>query len=421
MKRHIRILIDVCLVLCLLAIVLITLSGGYRGEVLGLSISASSPFGAIRLILLLLLLRAAVALKGAELTLMLVSLLVALVLAELALRFWDAPITRHQLVQIHRASSVSGWELIPGASGVGNTGALYRINSVGCRDREYSVNKTPGTLRMVVLGDSFTFGMGVDLEHSYAKQLERLLQERGDRVEVINCGVIGHNMWQHRATLESRAWGYGPDLVVLGLYQDDLQASVPPAETREPGYAGHNPFAKTGASHWRHKSRLYNTLRNLEDLLKYHFRSHFGADHVRSIDERRMAIESGNANGLYYRIMSGQLAPGRYAQFQPALGEFAASVQKRGARLLVVLIPDAVQLNEPRLQESNRVIAAAATAIGVPFVDLTGLLERQPHPEDLYLFPDDAHNNPRGLGVIAAGIAESLKRHGLLPTNDRDI
>ena len=48
------------------------------------------------------------------------------------------------------------------------------------------------------------------------------------------------------------------------------------------------------------------------------------------------------------------------------------------------------------------------------FLDLTPILEEQPDPQSLYLFPDDAHNNPKGLGIIAKGIADGLYVHGLL-------
>ena len=64
------------------------------------------------------------------------------------------------------------------------------INSLGLRDREIGPKK-PGTFRIVAIGDSFTYGWGVELEQAWIKQLEQNLLKAGYDVEVINCGKPG--------------------------------------------------------------------------------------------------------------------------------------------------------------------------------------------------------------------------------------
>ena len=85
-------------------------------------------------------------------------------MAEGILRIWDPPLAQPSLVQIHRPSNVDDWELIPRAFGVGEEGEVIQINSAGMRDREYSVEKPAASKRIAALGDSFTFGMAVELE-----------------------------------------------------------------------------------------------------------------------------------------------------------------------------------------------------------------------------------------------------------------
>ncbi|MGH8558026.1 MAG: SGNH/GDSL hydrolase family protein [Methylococcales bacterium] len=269
------------------AIGLIFFYGGYQGQIFGFSVSAKTPAGPIKLLFAFLLLRALVVLKIADFLFLAFSIILSMLLAEGILRVWNAPITKFQLAQIHRPSPTAQWDLIPGATAVANSGATYRINSRGCRDNEYSAKKPDGVFRILALGDSFTFGMGVEAEDTYPDRLEQILRNKGYSVEVINCAVIGYDMWQHKVGLKEKTLSYHPDLITLGIFVNDLTRPYPPPELNKPGYRGINPFAKHGVKIWLHNSYLYNTIRNTEDLLKFRFRARFGAKYLRGIAERR--------------------------------------------------------------------------------------------------------------------------------------
>src|SRR5205823_1433580 len=75
-------------------------------------------------------------------------------------------------------------------------------NALGLRERDLSVAKRPGTIRILCLGDSFTFGM-TPLDQSWPKILERRLQRRfpGRSLEVINAGVPRYSTYQELAWL----------------------------------------------------------------------------------------------------------------------------------------------------------------------------------------------------------------------------
>lgn len=49
----------------------------------------------------------------------------------------------------------------------------YFINSLGYRDREFTIEKPSDTYRIAVVGDSVTFGVGVELEETFVKGIER--------------------------------------------------------------------------------------------------------------------------------------------------------------------------------------------------------------------------------------------------------
>jgi len=97
--------------------------------------------------------------------------------------------------------------------------ASVKTNSLGLRDKEYSVQKPENTFRVAVIGGSFTFGSGVEIENTYHSRLEdRLNNESEDlRYEFINFGVSGYTMRNKLATLKYKVLDYNPDLVLFVL------------------------------------------------------------------------------------------------------------------------------------------------------------------------------------------------------------
>ncbi|MBW2118508.1 MAG: SGNH/GDSL hydrolase family protein, partial [Deltaproteobacteria bacterium] len=79
---------------------------------------------------------------------------------------------------------------------------------------------------------------------------------------------------------------------------------------------------------------------------------------------------------------------------------------------LVIMIPDSVQLNEPDMQAVNRFVEQVCGEVGVPFIDMTPVLEAEDDHPSLYLFPIDAHNSPKGLKLIAKSIADYIMEIG---------
>jgi lysophospholipase L1-like esterase len=104
------------------------------------------------------------------------------------------------------------------------------INSLGFRDREYSLSKPDGVFRILVLGDSVTFGFCTDtqslaLDDIFPKVLERRFDARASnqapRVEVINLAVSGYDTVQEAEFLRTKGLELQPDLVVVAYCLND--------------------------------------------------------------------------------------------------------------------------------------------------------------------------------------------------------
>jgi len=120
---------------------------------------------------------------------------------------------------------ILGWELKPGhrdASPDCSISFPY-VNADGLRDREHTVEKPAGRLRIAVIGDSVVLGLGLcALDELIAPTLERVLG-RSD-VEVLGVGMTGYNTRAEVELLRTKVLKYAPDLVVLVFVDNDFQS-----------------------------------------------------------------------------------------------------------------------------------------------------------------------------------------------------
>jgi hypothetical protein len=96
------------------------------------------------------------------------------------------------------------------------TEKTIRINSLGFRDKERSAEKPEGVYRIIILGESNTFGPSVNNGDTYPAVLERLLNEKyPSKFEVWNAGISTYTMSQKVAYAEEIIEKYDPDLLIF--------------------------------------------------------------------------------------------------------------------------------------------------------------------------------------------------------------
>ena len=130
-------------------------------------------------------------------------------------------------------------------------GVPVHINSLELRDpREYPLPKRSNTVRILVLGDSVTFGHGSVYETTYPYLLEQRLKRWRPDVDwqVWNAAVPGYNTSQELAHLLEVGDRFHPDLVVVGFFENDLIDNHP---VRRPGHV-HSIAARVLSAARRH-------------------------------------------------------------------------------------------------------------------------------------------------------------------------
>ncbi|NEQ41563.1 MAG: SGNH/GDSL hydrolase family protein [Okeania sp. SIO3I5] len=115
----------------------------------------------------------------------------------------------------HRAN-VSGWS-------INEEGKAYlEFNNYGLRGPKITKAKPENTLRIAVLGDSFTSAVQVSYKQTFVgvmqKELKKCTNFKGKKVQVINFGVNGYGTAQQLLTLREKVWDFQPDIVLLAFF-----------------------------------------------------------------------------------------------------------------------------------------------------------------------------------------------------------
>lgn len=96
-----------------------------------------------------------------------------------------------------------------------------RYNSLGLRELEPAQIFNDSTLRIIVLGDSYTEGLGVIYDSSFVRHLERLLRAQQIPVSFFNAGNAGVDPIFAFSLLRDKLAGFQPDIVIITINPSD--------------------------------------------------------------------------------------------------------------------------------------------------------------------------------------------------------
>jgi lysophospholipase L1-like esterase len=148
-----------------------------------------------------------------------------LLLAEGAIRVW----AYYFRTTYERYNLMTGrFELVPNIKFTERDGEEFLINSKGFVGEEFNETPSPGTRRIISIGDSCTFTVGL-WRRAYPNVLQGLLNESSPsrRFEVINAGIEGFNSTSALARLKEELLRYRPDLVTIYIGWNDLMKENP--------------------------------------------------------------------------------------------------------------------------------------------------------------------------------------------------
>jgi hypothetical protein len=154
----------------------------------------------------------------------LLSFLVAFALAEVAVRLISPQsVGPKQFAFTPELGAIP----VPHQHGVENSPGVYRFtyhnNSLGWRGRREYREAKQTDYRVLFLGDSFTYGVGVNDDQTFAALVEKALRADLMSVEVINAGCPGKGTDYELKLFQTLGRKFHSDLTVLGFYPNDFQ------------------------------------------------------------------------------------------------------------------------------------------------------------------------------------------------------
>ena len=161
----------------------------------------------------------------------LISFFSLLVVTEIVLRFL-APIAISNVGFLHTPNGLRfGWGFEPyGLVRIEDpdTGTISsdRVNNMGWRDRDRTYKNPNNAFRVLLLGDSTTFGFIVPKKKTYAWILEDRMRVEGMNVEILNISYPGWSTSQELEALEKEGMKYRPDMVIVNFVGNDISDNV---------------------------------------------------------------------------------------------------------------------------------------------------------------------------------------------------
>jgi len=156
-------------------------------------------------------------------TLTAASIVIALLICEGIVRILGLGGTALTRGMLHQYDPEAGWRCYPNLDAryslPGSFNVRVRCNSRGLRDSDKGYTKPPGTRRILVLGDSFMWGYGVENNEMFSTVLQGLVPGS----ETINFGVNGYSTVQEFVRLETEGLRYEPDVTALVFVWNDLE------------------------------------------------------------------------------------------------------------------------------------------------------------------------------------------------------
>jgi len=304
-----------------------------------------------------------------------ISILLGLGALEIALRLKNSAMTNYDIEMWRYSKELKVRSENPALGHVHLKSRSAVLQSVVIRTNEWGLRGGPqaqydkATRRILFLGGSITLGWGVHEEDTVTVRLQRMLQAKGEKVEVLNGGVGNYNAQRYVERFFQELKGLNPDDIVVQFFLRD-------AEYLDPGrdnFILRN--SQLAVTTWIAASRLLN--RTGEASLYDHY------------------------VGVYKESEPG------YGAMRESLKKLAEYARQNNIRIYLAMTPDVHNLKDYQFEFVHQRMKIIADEFGYQYVDLLPAF-RGLSPKEVWAMPGDPHPNSLGHKLMAEAILPIL-------------
>lgn len=297
----------------------------------------------------------------------------------------------------------------------------YAINAEGFRDSTARpAVRSPGTLRVLLLGDSFTFGQGVEYEETWPALAGAELARRSPgQVELINAAMQGLDTRSELILLRRLAGRLDMDAVVLGFLINDLYTNVPLDRSGGP-HRGTAAAEESAESEPAWSDIRQSVFRRAADIRTFHLLTLARRAIIASDAAYVSLYLAAPARGEYLRPPLPPAARRQLAVTERLLEQVAAFCDSLGKPLVVLSIPQQFQvLYQARgasggpmdVRYYDRHFAELAERTGFLWVPALDALTRAAAGDDRLFHRLDGHLTGAGNAVVAEVFLQQVVPH----------
>jgi len=255
------------------------------------------------------------------------------------------------------------------------------LNSLGCRDAEWSVEKRPGVRRIAFVGDSFTYGWGIErVEHRFPDLVGSALREKRDgEYEILNVAKPGWGTGGQIEPVRDLATRFDVDEIVFCYVANDIEKLLP----QKAGFSPTRPSLPT----------IFDLDRSC--LLEFAY--------WRLYVPRLAAM-----SGYFDWLAQGYGDESTWRAQQRLLYEIIALCQDHGVELRVALLPFIrARGDKYDVKRIHGLLREYFEANGVAVADLQPAIENR-EPAELVVSSADPHPNELAHRLFAEAIMEGF-------------
>lgn len=268
---------------------------------------------------------------------------------------------------------------------------VRQTNSLGLSEREITTAKTAGEYRIIVLGDSFTEGVGTSYASTWVKVLEKRLGwgMPGRKITAINAGISGSDCYFEYVLLREKLVALAPNLVIVAVNHSDVEDIII--------RGGMDRFQSDGKLFVRRTGPYWEWIYGISYIFRHIIHDGFQYNWMLLNPEEVNAEE---------RIAADKIAL--------CIDGFSRLGSDRKFKILFVFHPYEVEIKDERYYPSafNNLVSNLRSSNGIHMIDLleyyrAGKTITKANSAEFF-WQTDLHHNTKGYETMGSAIARKI-------------